>query len=392
VVCEGDERPEEAISYYRAALALEEMRARLSGKSLEATGEGPLAIDDYGLSLSVRHRAAKLLTALERYDEAAELELASVANQSRVPRADWAKEVIAAMLPDPDLNPDVVPEAENVLALFAWARVGAGTALAQGNKPREAIEVLAPIAEYEHQMTNGLGADRLHGPRLYAAVVLCRSYLELGDLDRAEHYARLLPRKRFGAGPSKGPFPELEEEGSALQQRVAQLRQGRQATGDEESDAWNPPDEQRVQGALQKIGPKFGHPEMGHGSRRFTGDAREVQLCAAVEQAVRMIVTPKSSRWREDALLGLLMLQQVQANLEQQLELLRNRSAGNRPVDPRRDRNRQQLATLETATEHAGQAMAAVRALAVEAGYPAEVLERDLAAGGARVQRRPAGR
>jgi tetratricopeptide (TPR) repeat protein len=391
VAYEGEERLDEALACYRAALALEESRGRLSGRSLGVAGEGSLRVDDYGLSATVRRRAAKLLTWLERYDEAAELELASVANQARVPQADWAKEVYAGMLPDPEMDPNVVPEAENVMALFAWSRVGAGTALAKGGKLREAIDILKPIAGYELQMTNGLGADRLHGPRLYAAVELCKAYLELGDLNQAEQYARLLPRKRFGTGPSKGPFPELEAEGSALQERVAQLRQGRQAVGDETSEEWNPPEEERVQGLLRQIGPKFGHPELGNGSRRFAGDAREQQLCAAVEQAVRMIATPKSTRWREDALLGLAMLQQVEANLQQQAELLKGR-AGNRPVDPRRDRGRQQLVSLETAIKHATAALTAVRDLAVQAGYPAEQLEQDLAAGAGGIRQRPRGR
>jgi tetratricopeptide (TPR) repeat protein len=298
IVNAADGRAEDAVADFMAALALEEARLGLSGRTLKTDDLAPLRPEDIGLSFGVRLRLGRLLLGLGRAEEALDVFLAGAALQSRLPREVYAAEVPSSMLPDPDLDPSVVPEADNPLALLAWSQVGAGEALNTLGRTDAAIEVLRPLETYASLLVNGVGAERLRRPELHAALQLARAFLAKGDLESAGRYAQKLPRKRLGAGPSLSPYAELEEDGTRLQTQISALRQERRGRGDEASDEWVPPDEEKVDAALRDIGPALGHPEMGDGMRRYAGDSREVELCMLVGEAVRAIVSPKSTRWR----------------------------------------------------------------------------------------------
>src|SRR5262249_18025329 len=118
-----------------------------------------------------------------------------------------------------------VPEADNAVALVAWSRCGAAAALNQMQRHDQAIQLAEPVSRYEQTLINGVGAERLRRPTLYAALELARAYLGQGNLEQGQMYAQMLPRKRLGVGPSQGPFPELEDEGARLQEQIAQARQ-----------------------------------------------------------------------------------------------------------------------------------------------------------------------
>lgn len=232
VVYAGDDKPEEAAAYFFAALAMEEARLVLDGKTLAKNSRDkesklPLTPADVGLSLVLRRRLGALLRELDRPAEAAEICLAGVALESRLADGDAQTEVPSAMLPNAEMDPFLVPEADNLMALVAWNRVEACGALTQQGEHRKAIELMDwSIERYQKLMINGLGLDRLRGPELYAALYLARAYLALGELEQAQQYARMLPRARFGVGPSKGPFPELEAESTKLLEEIERRGNG----------------------------------------------------------------------------------------------------------------------------------------------------------------------
>lgn len=391
VVSAAEENPDEAVAWFRAALAIERARQQLAGKSLDIKATGPLATDDYGLYLGIARRLAETYLAQEKPEPARDVMMACLPLAKRVSRRDLTANLPAALLPDPTLDPNTVPEAENVLSLFAWLHVAVGRALVELKQHDDAIELLTRVHTFEPLMQNGVGVTRLRGPTVYSSLYLARAFLAKGDLDGAQRYAMLLPRKRHGIGPSLGQFPELEEEGSRLQELIAQRRQGIAAEGSEDADEEGLPDEDRVNQALRQIGPKIGHPELGDGRRRFTGDATEAQLCAAVTQSVMLIVSPKSTRWRQDVVTGLSLLASVRADAERRASIARSRPQPTRPdrrnprgrPDPRAGGGEETLARIDTA-------FGLLKELAVSRGYPADDLERDLAEDTGRDSRRRA--
>lgn len=231
VAAAAEERLDDAAGWFRLAMALEAARLSLAGKPLSPEAVLPLSPDDYGLYLGTALRLCKAYQALDRPDAARDVALEALPLAKRISGRDFSLDVPAALLPDPALDPAKVPEAENVASLFAWLQVAAGQSLVTLKNYEAAIAVLAPIHGWEQQMQNGVGAARLRGPVVYSSLYLARAYLAQGDLNNAQRYAQMVPRKRLGAGPSMGPFPELEDEGSRLQEEIARRRQGGRAGG-----------------------------------------------------------------------------------------------------------------------------------------------------------------
>lgn len=389
VVAAAEENPEEAVVWFKTALALERARLQLEGKSLSnGAPQRELQPADYGLYLGVAWRLAGTYLAAERPAEAKDLMGQCLSLAQRVPRRDYPVDIPSALLPDAERDPNTVPEAENALSLIAWLHVLAGQALVMLGDNDGAIAVLAPVHTFEPMLQNGVGVTRLRGPFVYSSLHLARAYLAKGDLQKAQQYAQLLPRKRHGVGPSLGPFPELEEEGSRLQEQIAARLQGFRAEGSETSDEFAPPDENKTNAALQQIGAQIGHPELGNGSRRFTGDAGEVGLCAAVTQAVMFIVAPKSTRWRSEVLAGIAVVQISRQEAGARAAAMagrpprtrqRQQPPGQRP-DPRNPPMRQNPSTAADGGLLAryDKAIELLRELAVSSGYPRAELERDL--------------
>lgn len=221
VVSIGSEKTADARPWFLMALALEEARLRLHGRTLSADGKSSLAAEDYGLSMTLRRRLGDVLLALDQPEEAANICLAAMALEPRVPRENLAAGISSAMIPNPDMDPNVVPEAEHVLVLAAWNRIVAGQALLRLKKIDQAIQTLTPIASFGQLLVNGKGADKLRRSELHAAMHLAKAWMASGNRQQAQHYAQQLPHKRFGIGPSLSPFAELEEEGSRLQKALS---------------------------------------------------------------------------------------------------------------------------------------------------------------------------
>lgn len=188
-------------------------------------------MDALAVNACIARRLAETYLAQEKPELARDVMMACLPLAKRVSRRDLTADVPAALLPDPTLDPNSVPEAENVLSLFAWLHVAAGHALVELRQYDDAISLLARVHTFEPLMQNGVGVTRLRGPTVYSSLYLARAFLAKGDLENAQRYATLLPRKRHGIGPSLGQFPELEEEGSRLQEEIANRRQGVRAEG-----------------------------------------------------------------------------------------------------------------------------------------------------------------
>jgi len=215
------------------------------------------------------------------------------------------------------------------------------------------------------------------------ALGLARAHLAKGDRQTAQRYAQMLPRKRHGAGPSLGAFPELEEEGSRLQAEISGQLQRARDEGSENSEEFGMADQDRVNAALQKIGPQIGHPELGDGSGRFQGDAGDVQFCILVTQAVQQIMAPKSTRWRAGVQLGIGLVGQYRVEAQRRAEFMRRRQSPRRN-DPAAAGGDRTPAKVDAQVD---KALELLKQLAVDRGYPAAELDRDLKRSPAEVMR-----
>jgi tetratricopeptide (TPR) repeat protein len=186
VVAQAQERSDDALAYYRAALALEEAHAQTRGTSLDEKFTGPLDVRDTARSLSMGLKLADLLAKQGRHEEALRWYARGAAVEARIDRRVWAVQIPEAQLPDPKLETGVVPPLERPIALIAWSRLGAARCkLAMGQK-QEAEKDFAAVAGYPDQiLATEQGKDRLNEPRTRAVIALCRLLLERGEHEEA---------------------------------------------------------------------------------------------------------------------------------------------------------------------------------------------------------------
>ena len=139
VIAQAQDKPAEAVAYFRAALALEEARARLSGTTFLANGTGVRSTSEFGLSLACRQLLGELLLKEKQPEAALELFRANEKVGKRVPAQDWGIDVPTAMLPEPNLEPGMVPEARILAAYLLWSQLYAGgptrTSARRGSRP-----------------------------------------------------------------------------------------------------------------------------------------------------------------------------------------------------------------------------------------------------------------
>ncbi len=370
ICLEAESKVDDARTEYRRALAIEDALCELHGTSLAIGDARPIPTERLGLGLGVRDRLGRLEHAHDGARAAQALFESIVAIEPRLARGQDTEELPRALLPRPGAEPGIVDPAEPVLVHVAWARIRAAEAALSIGEGARAKELLARVFEYGPSRINGYQSDRFRGPELWAHVHLCRAAMDEGDYRTAKLHAQSLPRRRFGVGPSKGAFPELEEEGSRLQEEVARREQDARERGDERSDAWHPPDPDKVAAATDALLRESGLLE----AMRYDGRAQNLgaSFRAVLQMTAQAICTPKSNRWREEVRFALQQLDEERQRLEE------GASRSRRPTDPRL-RDRGDGALYATLAEGAARAVEGARKLAVESGYPRDALAADLA-------------
>ncbi|MEK7865604.1 MAG: tetratricopeptide repeat protein [Planctomycetota bacterium] len=343
VVALSEGKHADATGWFRVALALDEAHAKERGYSILPDSSGTLGPEPLGLALAVSRKNAEALLAQGKADDAIRLAGYCLGYEKRVSQWHYASEAASAMLPDANVESDVIPESDNLMGLLLWNRVALGSMLVQAKRWQDAVGVLLPVEQVgTEQMVNGVGMDRLRKVQVHAAAHLTTAYLGLGDIESARKWVSMVPHKRTGVGPSLDPNAELEELGTRLQAEVERRRKEGLERGDESKEGWHPADQEKVGEAFQKLA-----DDIGLSSMQMQGDVADLE--ARTRDAVEMVLTPKSTRWRLDV---------VRA-------LWRAAEAGRRP--------RAEIATVQA------KAVEGLRALAVANGYPEADLATDLA-------------
>jgi tetratricopeptide (TPR) repeat protein len=344
VVCLAEEKKAEAASWFRAALAIARAREELArGRRLTPSG--------YGFALAVRLRLQRLLDPAE----AEILMMESVALEPRIPHADFVLKVPWALLPHPDLE----AATDNVLGLVAWSREALGAAQFRSNKYAQAIATLLPIHAYDHKlMTNGVGLDRLEYPRVYSSLWLAKSFLALGKPDEARPWAGKVPGKRVGPGPTENPHAELEEEGTRLHEELDRRKKAEDEAG------MGDPDE-ILQRVLKEADLPPGPP---------AGATSEGMLYFAIRSAAQALAKDnRDTNWKSGVAWSIAKMAAEREARAADLQRLKDpdRRPGDRLLDTIKD--------LEAAQKKSQEAIRWLKKIAVERGYPADSLDRDVA-------------
>lgn len=311
-----------------------------------------------------RLRMARMLFHAGRFQEVETLLSQDLFNEATLNRYDLPNEIYLAMLPDPNINSTVVPMNDNLASQIAWTHVWTGAAKFHLKKYEDAIAVLKLTQEFERLLINGTGMTRVEKARLHGALWLAKCCVELGRLDEAGRWAALLPRKRSGAGPSLNPHAELEEEGTKLQAEIQQRKAGlpvdraKPAPGDKEK---------KLRNIVESAG--------------VTDD--DAALRAQIEQCIDRIYSDQlGERWKQEAAGSIMNVATGREAAQLQVDRLKGF------LQRRNDaRTQKQLKDAEARLDKYTKAVEGLKKAAIERGYPADQIDRDIDPSGDRRRR-----
>lgn len=231
----------------RAALALEEARARLMGTSWVTPGSVPLRLWEPGLAVVVRLQHGQTLSAAGQPEEALRVFSGNLSLEKHFTQDEWVQLVPTAMLPDAPPDATQIPDAPSLASLLAWSRLGAARALLALGRPAEAQQEFRAIrASLANWPPTAQDRQTMNVVDSWARLGLAEAAVAAKDYDTA---STLLSS---GEGWPWNLPRDLEAQRQALAEKVRLTR---------EQAAWNeintrrslPPAEQRALAAQEEI-------------------------------------------------------------------------------------------------------------------------------------------
>lgn len=168
VVDTAESKPNDAVVDFATALAMEEARARLHGRTLSGSSPLPLDGDDIGLTLTLRLRIAAILMAEGRSESAQAFFKADVTFLSGVPARELSEVVPSSILPTTTAEPGQVPLADTWGVLLARSQGGLDYA-AWTQRYHDPQDLATASATYRRLLVDYVLTDT--GPEAVAAVV-----------------------------------------------------------------------------------------------------------------------------------------------------------------------------------------------------------------------------
>jgi len=230
----------------RAALALEEARARLMGTSFLAANAVPLRVEDVALTLAVRRQFAEtLLTANNASAAVAACDL-NTRIESRFDKFALTEFAPTALLPDTS-EPNTIPDSPSLASLLAWSHLDAGRALLQLAKPDEALRHYRTVLAYNAGWpATAPGRETVKIPCGWAQLGLVEAAIAAKDFDTAN---RMVMDQNIVAW---GLPRELEQRRKALQQQISDARQN-QYQQQRDADARLTPRQMQARGLRDEL-------------------------------------------------------------------------------------------------------------------------------------------
>ncbi|MBI5397267.1 MAG: hypothetical protein HZA91_18365 [Verrucomicrobia bacterium] len=226
VVAEGRGDARASGRQRRAAIALEEARARLMGTSFVTANNVPLRLHEPGLAVVVRLQHGNALSAAGQHEEALQTYSANLSIEKRFTKDEWVQLVPTAMLPDPQQDPTTIPDAPSLASLMAWSRLGAARTLIAVGRPAEAQQEFRTIRTYlANWPATAKDRETMNVVDSWARLGIAEAAYAAKDYDTA---FKLL---MSGEGWPWGLPQSLETRRKALAEQVRQARQ--QASTDE---------------------------------------------------------------------------------------------------------------------------------------------------------------
>jgi len=190
VISLADGKMDEAIADLRIATALEEARLRLRGHTFDSSDSIPVTAEEIGMFLTMRNKLVAALTEAGKGTEAVEVASATTAIEPKV-QSEVTKRVESAMLPEPSLDPNMIPMAPTVASLFAGWHVGLGNAALSAKRYNDAEREFNIARSYEGNWpATAEGRESVWEADTRAYIGLCKLMLAQR---RAGEAARLRP-------------------------------------------------------------------------------------------------------------------------------------------------------------------------------------------------------
>lgn len=204
----------------RAAIALEEARARLMGTSFVTANNVPLRLHEPGLMVVVRLQHGNALSAASQHDEALQTYAANLSIEKRFTKDDWVQLVPTGMLPDPQQDTTRIPDAPSLASLMAWSRLGSARTLIAMGRPAEAQQEFRIIrARLANWPATAKDRETMNVVDSWAKLGIAEAAVAAKDYDTA---FKLL---MSGEGWPWGLPQDLETRRKALAEHVRMARQ-----------------------------------------------------------------------------------------------------------------------------------------------------------------------
>jgi len=236
-----------ADQFRRAALALEEARARLSGTSFLSANNTPLRLDEFGLAMIVRLKHANALLDDGKAQIAFDTLGVNIAFENRFPKEQRVEAIPTALLPDPTLDLNTIPDAPTLASLLAASRLAAGKALIALGRTAEAQQEYRAIRAYlANWPATAKGRETMNEADSWARLGQAEAAFAAKDFEAAHQL--------LSAGEGwPWNLPEaLEKRRKALEEQVRAARNGR-INAEARANERLSPKEQRIKSMRETI-------------------------------------------------------------------------------------------------------------------------------------------
>ncbi|MGA2498440.1 MAG: hypothetical protein ABSH20_11900 [Tepidisphaeraceae bacterium] len=205
----------------RAALALEEARARLLGTSFLRSA-GPLELldlQDAGLWIILSTQAGNVFLADKQYDKATEIYAGNLSIEKRVAADRFYDRIPSAILPDPSIPANTIPDAPTLASLMAQSRLGTAQALLALDRVEEAKQQFRAVrACLANWPATAKDRQTMNVADAWARLGLAEAAYAARDYDAAFNLTMA------GEGWAWGLPPELERRKNELTEKVFKAR------------------------------------------------------------------------------------------------------------------------------------------------------------------------
>jgi tetratricopeptide (TPR) repeat protein len=220
-IYEADDQPEDATAWYRVAAAIEHARGMLNASTFDPKSTATISPDACGFLIELNLRLGKQALAANQNDAALLAFRLCVSLTDHVDKIERFRKIAGSTIPkpimDPQANAPLLPEADSIFDMAAWARLGLADALLTMGKRDEAETMYRRNVNLERQKPPTIDAGNgFREPEARSVLKLVKLLIAKTDINTAFE----LSNKGLPWGLPK----PLEEEWRQMQDQVRQMK------------------------------------------------------------------------------------------------------------------------------------------------------------------------